>query len=67
MLETPASSQESRPAAVEPVGMMSSRLSSKRPDLMNKDAEHASLKLDQATETGEKWTLASGDKKACRR
>ena len=43
--------------------MMSSRLSSKRPDLMNKDAEHASLKLDQATETGEKWTLASGDKK----
>ena len=53
----------SRPAAVEPFGMMPSRLSSKRPDLMNKDAEHASLKLDQATETDEKWTLASGDKK----
>ena len=41
----------SRPAAVEPFGMMPSRLSSKRPDLMNKDAEHASLKLDQAAET----------------
>ena len=53
----------SRPAAVEPVDMMPSRLSSKRPDLMNKDAEHASLKLDLAAETDEKWTLASGDNK----
>ena len=54
----------SRPAAVEPVDMMPSRLSGKRPDLMSKEhAEHASLKLDQAAETSEKWTLASGDKK----
>ena len=43
--------------------MMPSRLSSKRPDLMNKDAEHASLKLDLAAETNEKRTLASGDNK----
>ena len=39
--------------------MMRSRLSSKRPDRMNKDAEHASLKFDQAAD--EKWTLASDD------
>ena len=52
----------SRPAAVEPVDMMPSRLSSKqRPDLTNKDAEHASLKLDSAAGIDEKWTLASGD------
>ena len=43
--------------------MMPSRLSSKRPDLMNKDAEHASLKLDLAAETNDKRTLASGDNK----
>ena len=44
--------------------MMPSRLSGKRPDLMSKEhAEHASLKLAQAAETNEKWTLASGDKK----
>ena len=44
--------------------MMRSRLSGKRPDLMSKEhAEHASLKLAQAAETNEKWTLASGDKK----
>ena len=43
--------------------MMPSRLSSKRPDLTNKDAEHASLKLDLAAGTDEKWTLASGDNK----
>ena len=54
----------SRLAAVEPVDMMRSRLSGKRPDLMSKEhAEHASLKLAQAAETNEKWTLASGDKK----
>ena len=51
----------SRPAAVEPVDMMRSRLSGKRPDLMSKEhAEHASLKF---AETNEKWTLASGGKK----
>ena len=43
--------------------MMPSRLSSKRPDLTNKHAEHAPLKLDLAAETDEKWTLASGDNK----
>ena len=43
--------------------MMPSRLSSKRPDLTNKHAEHASLKLDLAAGTDEKWTLASGDNK----
>ena len=42
---------------------MPSRLSIQRPDLMNKDAEHAPLKLDQAAEPDEKWTLASDDKK----
>ena len=51
------------PQQLNQVDMMPSRLSSKRPDLMNKDAEHASLKLDLAAETDEKWTLASGDEK----
>ena len=51
------------PQQLNQVDMMPSRLSSKRPDRMNKDAEHASLKLDLAAETDEKWTLASGDEK----
>ena len=52
------------PQQLNQVDMMPSRLSSKqRPDLTNKHAEHASLKLDLAAGTDEKWTLASGDNK----